>query len=451
MFNTIKHYFPRLTQQFKKIVDFRQQGKVKYPVGLMLWIVVIQRLSGIKSNNELEITLKTSTEFEKNITLFLDAPCGELPSVDSLCYFFQHLSPEELCKVRSKIFATLERKKILEKLKTADGYLLLAIDGVQTFSTTRKIEHSTFRKHQNAPTTYHQYYLEAKVVGLTGLVLSIDSEPVENPTGEFNKQDCETKAAQRLLERVARQHPHLKFWIMGDALYCNSIIMDICQKHNWKFSLTFKGESQYPKLLGEINSELNREQRNNRLRVLLKKNKNTELFAEFRWCNNLKYELGEKGEREIYYLEAKIIKIKNCIESKVATFAYLTNEYISKGNVLKKFMICRSRWKIENEGFNFQKNNMLHIGHSFTSIGYGAQNYYLIAQIVHTIIQLAYFGDIAGHVRRATTGDLDSLSQTLKSIFRSFLAVAYRIKVEVFERELRPPSLAPMRIRLKFA
>lgn len=417
----------------------------------MLWIVVIQRLSGMKSNNELEITLRTSTEFEKNVARFSDAPCGELPSVDCLGYFLQHLPPKELCKVRGKMLATLERKKFLEKLKTPDGYLLLAIDGVQTFSTTRKIEHSIFREHQDAPTTYHQYHLEAKIIGPNGFVMSIDSEPIENPTGEFNKQDCERKAGQRLLARVGRQHPHLKFWILGDALYCNSVIMDICQKHKWKFSFTFKGESQYPKLLGEINSELNWKQRNNRHRVSLKKNKNTELFAEFRWCNNLKYDLGERGEREIYYLEAKITKIKNGVETKVATFAYLTNEYISKGNVVKRFKICRSRWKIENEGFNFQKNNMLNIGHSFTSIGYGAQNYYLIAQIVHTIIQLAYFSDIAGHVRRATTGDLDSLSQTLKSIFRSFLAVAYRIKVEVFERELRPPSLAPMRIRLKFA
>jgi len=450
VFSTIKHYLPHLSNHFSDIADFRQQSKVKYPAGLMLWIAVIQRLSGIKSNNELEITMKTSTQIEKNIALFSGAPCEELPSLDCSNYFFQNLPPEELCKIRRKTFAMLERKKILEKLKTTDGYVMLAIDGVQTFSTTRKIEHSTFRKHENGTTTYHQYYLEAKVVGLNGIVISLDSEPIENPTGEFKKQDCEPEAAKRLLERVAKQHPHLKFWIMGDALYCNSVIMDICRKHNWIFSFTFKGKSQNPKLFGEINSELNVEQRKNRLRIPLKKNKTTELFAEFRWCS-LKYEFGKRGEREIYYLEAKIIKIKNGIETEVTTFAYLTNEYINKNNVMKKFMICRSRWKIENEGFNFQKNNMLRIRHSFTSIGHGGQNYYLIAQIVHTIIQLAYFSDMAGRVRRATTGDLDNLSQTLKNVFRSFLAVAYRIKVEVFERELRPPLLGSMRIRLKFA
>ena len=131
---------------------------------------------------------------------------------------------------------------------------MLAIDGVQTFSTTRKIEHSTFRKHENGTTTYHQYYRPKCTEWYCDF---LDSEPIENPTGEFKKQDCEPEAAKRLRERVAKQHPHLKFWIMGDALYCNSVIMDICRKHNWIFSFTFKGKSQNPKLFGEINSELN--------------------------------------------------------------------------------------------------------------------------------------------------------------------------------------------------
>jgi len=66
-------------------------------------------------------------------------------------------------------------------------------------------------------------------------------------------------------------------------------------------------------------------------------------------------------------------------------------------------------------------------------------------------MQLAYFSDIAGHVRRAIDGDADALSQTLQSIFRSFMAVAQRVRVEFFDKELKPPTLPVMRIRLKFA
>jgi len=349
------------------------------------------------------------------------------------------------------MFSALERKKFISKLKTKDNDLLLVIDGIQTISTKRKIDHSTHKKHSNGTKTYHQYFLEAKIVSSNGFVISLDTESIENPTVEFDKQDCELRAAQRLLMRVSKKHPHLKFQILGDALYCNSVIMDICNQNKWKYSLTFKGETKYPKLLDEINAELNTKQRHNVDRYLLKKNEHTELYVELRWCNDVKYDLGGNGERGINFVEGKIIRIKNAIEHKITTFTYLVDGSTTKQNALRKFMDCRNRWKIENEGFNFQKNNILHIGHNFSSRGHAGQNFYLLAQIAHTIIQLACFSDIAGHVRRATTGDQDNLSQSLQGIFRSFMLIAQQIRMEFFNKVFKPPSLKTMRVRMKFA
>ena len=447
----VEHYFPRLKEDFQGINDFRQQGKVKYGSGIMMWLGVMERVAGFKSNNEYEIALQTSTETENNLSCFLAASVDELPSIDGFCYFFQHLPTVELHKIIGKMFRALERKKFLKRLMTKDGYLLLAIDGVQTISTKREIEHSVNRKHKDSPKTYHQYFLEAKIVSANGFVISLDTEFIENPTEEFDKQDCEHKAAIRLLERIGREHPHLKFWILGDALYCNSVIMDICNGHKWKFSFTFKGKTKYPKLLEEINAEYNFSQRINHCRRRLKKSKNAELYVELRWCNNLEYDLGKNGERSINYLEAKVIKVKNGVESEVTTFAFLVSEASCEANALRKFMHCRNRWKIENEGFNFQKNNILHIGHNFSSVGHAGQNFYLLAQIAHTIIQLAGLTDIAGQVRRQISGEIDQLSQSLKTIFRTFGVIAQRIKVELLEKVFKPPLIIPMRIRLKSA
>ena len=286
-FAAIEHYFPSLTQYFKEVNDFRQQSKVEYPAELILWMGVIQRLIGVKSNNEFESILKTSPEIEKNIFSLPGISGDELPSIDDFCYFLQKLPPMELHKIRRKMLVALERKKILSKLETKDGYLLLAVDGVQTNSTKREIEHSIYCDAKDGTRTYHQYFLEAKIVSSNGLVFSVDSEVVENPTEEFDKQDCELKAAKRLLERIAREHPHFSFWILGDALYCNSVIMDICKQHKWKYSSTFKGESKYPKLLGEINAELNFKQRHNTVRHLIKKkqlHRTLYRIALVQWC-----------------------------------------------------------------------------------------------------------------------------------------------------------------------
>lgn len=451
IFAAVKHYFPLFTRYLKEVDDFRQQGKVEYPAELILWMGVMQRLSGIKSNNEFESLLRTSTDIEDNIFSLPELSGEELPSVDAFCGFLQKLHPRELHNVIRKMIGALDRKKFLSKLKTKDGFLLLAIDGVQTISTKREIEHSTHREHEKGAPTYHQYFLEAKIVSQNGFVLSLDTEFIENPVEKFDKQDCETQAAKRLLERVAKEHPHLKFRVLGDGLYCNSVFIDICDRHKWQYSFTFKGETQYPKLLAEINAELNWNQRHNKCVVLLKKTANTELYVELRWCNSVPYEFGGKKEYKLNYLEGKIIRIKNGIEKVMTTLTYLVSGPVSEKNALKQFMICRKRWKIENEGFNVQKNGFLHIAHNFSSVGHAGQNFYLLAQIAHTIMQLAYYTDIAGHVRRSLEDDPEYLSQTLQSIFRSFITVAQRIRVELFDKVFKPPLLPPMRIRLTFA
>lgn len=423
---------------------------MKYPAELMLWLGIMQRIAGFRSNNEFEACLNSATDINGNLKHFVGKMVDEIPSIDDLCYFLQRLDPEELHKIRRKMLAALERKKFLKKLVDYEGYLLLAIDGVQTFSSGRPIEHSTYREHSDGKKTYHQYFLEAKIVCADGFVLSLDSEPIENPTTQFDKQDCETKAAIRLLRRVQREHPHLKFRILGDALYCNSVIMDMCDACGWKYSFTFKGLSKHPTLLAEIENEINWKQRGNRKSALYKKNKHGELHINLRWCNNLKWRFGA-SERSINYIAGEVVRVKDGIKHLVARFAFLLSEPSTEKDALKKFMTCRERWKIENQGFNFQKNNILHIGRNFSSIGHAGHNYYLLAQIAHTIIQLAYYSDIAGYVRRQTTKAIDQLSQTLKSIFKTFAVVAWRIKVELLEKEFKPPILERLRVRLKFA
>ncbi len=448
--SVINHYFPTLSTYLSEVDDYRQKGKIKYPPQLILYLSLIERLMGVKSNNQFEGLLRNSTQIEKNISTLLNEKVPELPAVDTIVKFLQLLDPEELKKILRKMFIDLERKKFISKLKTSDGYLLLAIDGVKIFSTERKIDHSTYCEYKDGKKIYFQYFLEAKIISDDGFVISLGTECIENPTVKFDKQDCEQKAAVRLLERIAKEHPHFKFHILGDALYCNSTFMDLCEDKEWKYSFTFKGKTQYPKLLEEIKYEFNNNQRDNVASYLIKKTENTNLDLELSWCD-FSYNLGGHGERDLHYLEGKIVRIKNGVKKVMTTFSYLVDEYIDISNAYRKFMESRLRWKIENEGFNFQKNNILNIKHSFSAVGHAGQNYYLLAQIADIIIKLAYHADIAGHVRRATDEDDDDLSQTLQGIFSSFILVAEQVQVALLHTVFKHPILPALRIRLKFA
>lgn len=56
--------------------------------------------------------------------------------------------------------------------------------------------------------------------------------------------------------------------------------------------------------------------------------------------------------------------------------------------------MSRSRWKIENEGFNLQKNGTFNISHLCSRNENALKIHYYFIQITHTIRQLLEFGSI---------------------------------------------------------
>jgi hypothetical protein len=80
---------------------------------------------------------------------------------------------------------------------------LVAVDatGVMSFQE-RHCEHCLTKTSKNGKTTYFHYVLEAKLVTSAGHAISLATEWVENPVGEFDKQDCERKAFLRLAEKI---------------------------------------------------------------------------------------------------------------------------------------------------------------------------------------------------------------------------------------------------------
>ena len=71
-------------------------------------------------------------------------------------------------------------------------------------------------------------------------------------------------------------------------------------------------------------------------------------------------------------------------------FTWVTNIDITKKILPEMITAGRGRWKIENEGFNNQKNGIYEIEH-LNSRNYNAiKNHYLLTQIADIIFQLYY-------------------------------------------------------------
>ena len=73
-------------------------------------------------------------------------------------------------------------------------------------------------------------------------------------------------------------------------------------------------------------------------------------------------------------------------------FTYITDLSVDDSNIKTVIDLGRMRWKIENQGFNIQKNILFNINH-MCSLNYNAMKaHYLFIQFAHTIRQLFDFG-----------------------------------------------------------
>ena len=75
-------------------------------------------------------------------------------------------------------------------------------------------------------------------------------------------------------------------------------------------------------------------------------------------------------------------------KAKPMTFQWITNIEITQKNALKIARTGRLRWKIENDGFNRQKNWQADITHACSWNEWALKNHYLMQQISDFMKQL---------------------------------------------------------------
>lgn len=291
---------------------------------------------------------------------------------------------------------------MFDKYRFKDKYFQIVIDGTGIVSfKERHCEHclkKTYNKGEaNEYTIYYHYVLEAKLV-VGDMVISLDSEFVENEHEDVEKQDCEIRAFYRMAERIKKEYPKLPIIISGDALYACQPVIDVCKENKWGYILRLKEDRM--KLLGEEVKGI-------------EKAENSE--EKIKYWNGIKYgevEFEKNANVLKYYEEKKVKK-----EKKITEFMWITSFKITQKNKEELIYYGRQRWKIENEGFNMQKNGTFDIEHIY-SMNYNAMKaHYFFIQFAHTIRQLLekglkYVKELKMSIKEVSAAIIQTLTQT---------------------------------------
>lgn len=262
-------------------------------------------LCGIKSMRQTTENFNTEETIE-NISNLLEVELEEIPHYDTINEVFKKIDIEEVRRIQKYMVQRLILSKMFDKYRYKGKYFQIVIDGtgLVTFKE-RHCEHclkKTFNKgEENEYSIYYHYVLEAKLV-VGEIVISIDTEFVENENENVEKQDCELRAFYRMSERIKKEYPKLPIMISGDALYACEPVITTCVKNRWQYILRLKEDRL--KLLGEEIKGL-------------EKAENEE--KEIRYWNNITY-----GEVQ-FEKQANVLKYYEKKKEKVTEFMWLTS------------------------------------------------------------------------------------------------------------------------------
>jgi len=406
--STIHHFFGGLSPLFKKITDPRDQRKITYPLTSLVFAGILMFLCGLKSRRQIALLLRNGAAVENFKAMF---NIESSPHGDTLEYTFSQSDPEQFQQVVTYMTRSLIRKKILYPYRLCDKYFVVAIDGtgILTFSD-RHCPHC-LTQAKGGKTIYYHNVLEAKIVTYSGFAFSLMTEFIENSGEKISKQDCELNAFYRLAERLKSEFPRLPIILSMDGLFAGGPTFDLCEKYDWKFMIVLK-DKDLPSVNEEFSS-LSRLQTENRL--ALRTGKDAEIKQDYCWVDTIMYVDSNKKEHNISVLECLETKPDKKQKKEFTTkFKWVTNLKIRAKNVVTIASNGgRLRWKIENEGFNVQKNGGYELEHAYSDNLNSTKIFYFLLQIAHMISQLIYNGNL--------------LKQTIASCFGSAKNLAFRI------------------------
>lgn len=284
------------------------------------------------------------------------------------------------------LFSKVEKTGYLESYRVLKDQFLIAMDGVEYFSSeTIHCKNCSVKNHRNGTTTYsHTTVAVILLHPEKEAVFPLQPEPVFPQDGHL-KQDCEIEASKRWLEKYGSTYSSYGVTLLGDDLYSRTPFIQEALKKGFNFILVAQEESHTSLYQGMKDLE--------ELGIL-------EKFSTLEFKGKKKIERDYRYVNQIALYEGITTEITevNCFEmeekingKRTYKGGFVTNHRISKKNIEEMGKAGRGRWKIENENNNTLKTQGYHLEHNF---GHGENLSFLLltlnflAFFFHTILSI---------------------------------------------------------------
>jgi hypothetical protein len=417
---TVGHYFGKWQTIFGGVRDPRNPEMIIYPLAGLMCTGVLMFLFRLGARREINYKLRGNDRSRVKFAAWFGVE--EIPHGDTLHYAFKGLDVEEVQGVVCWLMKQLIRKKVLDSFRLLGVYFLVAIDGTGRLTfRERHCEHCLTQKLSNGEVLYYHPVLEAKLVTPNGFAFSLMTEFIENMDPQADKQDCELKAFYRLAARLKKRFPRLLICLLLDGLYACGPVFQLCEDNNWKYLIVLK-DDDLPHVHRSFAAVLPH---------LPESHKEVPLEEEggkqvYRWANDITYKDSQQRVHQLAVLQCHETKTDPSGQSKTNKHLWLTNFTLTTYNVDRLAnQGGRLRWKVENEGFNVQKNGGFNLEHPYSQDETAGKVFYFLLQIAYLIFQLIEKGSLFRNAFPNGVGSLKNIADRLLEAWRNLRISAF--------------------------
>lgn len=409
------HFFPNFIERLAKVDDPRKENYIEYASEELLYPLILKNTCTIE-------TMRQMTEWfgDANCTSNLEKLMGRkienVAHYDTINNFLERLDINELSKIKLGMIKTLIRNKSFYQARMPEKQRIVILDATGLYHFREKhcdnclVKEITDKKGNKKKIYYHNV-LEAKIVLADNMILSLGTEFIENESEDVEKQDCEINASKRLLNRIKEEFPKLKICILGDSLYAAESIINICKGNGWNYLLSCK-DGRQKNLMSDYTYVIESGEHGKKENIL-KEEKGTAKYV-----NHVEEITGKDFIANIFEYEYEQVN-KKTNKRTMVNFQWITDIELTNRNIEEMVKCGRKRWKIENEGFNTQKNILYKIEHLNSKNPNAMKNHYQLTQISDILMQLYLAG----------TKVLKELKQTIKNTSSRLLETFRRATV----------------------
>jgi hypothetical protein len=378
----ITHHYPDIQKMvLDHVRDPRRKKSITYSISELVLACVYLYMMRSGSRN----SVNEEGQFHKYKQNYRTLFGLKLPHMDTVDDLFEKLDDRLLEGLKVRLIKRLLHQRVLHKFRFKGQYFIVAIDGTGIYKFDKSpYDGCPFKTSKNGKVTYHQPVVEAKLVCANGFSMSLATEFVTNSDGK-EKQDCEYNATVRIIKKLKAHFPRLPIMIVLDGLYAKAPIMKAITSNEWQFGIVWKDKTLYElqEIIGQQIAQ-SKLQNFDKIRSISKDRRiectYTYSSQSMDYKNNTLYYAG---------VTETTVKIKpDKTETKIQ-YKYLISTPPDRENIIALVEANRMRWKIENEGFNVQKNNGFELHHKMNRHNLNAiKNYYHCLQMANIFNQL---------------------------------------------------------------